>query len=409
MNDDQPSTPQVVLDNSGCVCADVPCAACGQNLRGCSVGENCPQCGKRLAEAISEHLPQLDHQGRVNADMACVACGYNLRTQPIEGLCPECANPVVRSAYGHYLYCAGPDWVKKLAAGALALVIACFCALALLATLFLWPLLEPNFAPGLVLTFPILIALFWLLARGAWLLTARDPSAQFIAEGLTTRRLARYLLIAMLIALYGLSVVFLLPELQPQRRIFFPYPALAAGLFLAWLISLYALPLALLRHIIALMRRVPRPGLVRYAKIEFWLLLICPAVLAAAFFVFVVSDPFVFATYPNTPSSPSAGPNNVTSAGAAITTTSQPGAGGQKNPNGQAASGFDAATTAASALPSNLRLAAIELVWLVVPLIMLLSGCATLAAGLAGIILLISVQRALAHAARAAEAHAVPT
>jgi uncharacterized repeat protein (TIGR04138 family) len=33
----------------------------------------------------------------ISCDLPCVACGYNLRTLPIEGLCPECGQPVLKT------------------------------------------------------------------------------------------------------------------------------------------------------------------------------------------------------------------------------------------------------------------------------------------------------------------------
>jgi hypothetical protein len=54
------------------------------------------------------------------------------------------------------------------------------------------------------------------------------------------------------------------------------------------LLASVVLPLAVLRHLAALMRRVPRAGLVRFARIEFWLGLIAGALFVAGYVASIV-------------------------------------------------------------------------------------------------------------------------
>ena len=58
----------------------------------------------------------------ISQDMPCVACGYNLRGLRTEGVCPECATPVSRSELGVLLRYSNPAWLRRLRLGALLMM-----------------------------------------------------------------------------------------------------------------------------------------------------------------------------------------------------------------------------------------------------------------------------------------------
>lgn len=55
----------------------------------------------------------------IAVDLSCRRCSYNLRGLPGQGRCPECGTAVGLSTFGNFLRFADPDWVEKIAYGAL--------------------------------------------------------------------------------------------------------------------------------------------------------------------------------------------------------------------------------------------------------------------------------------------------
>src|SRR5438128_453731 len=55
----------------------------------------------------------------VATDLPCLACGYNLRTQLLTGVCPECTHPVAESMAGDQLFRADPRWLARIQRGLL--------------------------------------------------------------------------------------------------------------------------------------------------------------------------------------------------------------------------------------------------------------------------------------------------
>ncbi len=138
----------------------------------------------------------LDEQGCLNVDVPCRACGYNLRGLPWSGHCPECGLPVGRSTYGDLLQFCDPAWLERLRRGvtvilwgALALVLALVVGRVLAITLRL-PIIYPLVTLGASI----------LTLYGTWLVTEPDPSGLGEREYGTLRRLARA---ALLIGLLG--------------------------------------------------------------------------------------------------------------------------------------------------------------------------------------------------------------
>lgn len=276
MNEQTNPAPATILDDAGCIAADLRCIQCGYNLRTQPVTGRCPECGQAVGESVQGLLPQLDRKGHIARDVPCLGCGYNLRTQPATGICPECAAPVARSARFHYLHLAPPRWVRRQANGALLLIIAlCGAAGSWIVTViisFTTPTVVLGFIPPMLMIVIGGVAL-WFVTRGLLQLTTPDPTAQSRREGFSARKLVRCCLIALpMLILTSLAVVLLGPW-PPQSGIsltFSPVPFLLSALAgLAY----FVLPMATLRHIATLMRRIPRRRLVIFAKIEFWGLL----------------------------------------------------------------------------------------------------------------------------------------
>jgi hypothetical protein len=224
-----------------------------------------------MTPPVSDNPPAaLDTDRRLTFDLACVNCGYNLRTIRLEGICPECGSAVADSTR-HYLRFAPWRWVESLSGGA-ALVLASVVG-AVLVALLMWLLAAPRIGYAehwfaiLARSFLAGLGLVALLTciSGLLFLTKRNPRHRNGWEGLSARRLTRVcLLLPVIVVLCAGLVPSLLPEWWPlggPREL--PRYAL-------WLILLVMLPLALLRHLAALMRQIPHGRLVRFAVILFW-------------------------------------------------------------------------------------------------------------------------------------------
>ncbi len=239
--------------------------------------------------------------GRLTQDFSCVACGYNLRTQPAAGVCPECATPVQRSLERNLLRFASPDWVRTLAWGTLLLLIA------LGVQFFVVPIL--NMVASFVLVgigsvganpdpfvMMQLSAIQFVLTLGplitgivgvVWL-TRRDPRDRH-PEGFTARKITRiglWLLPLPLVIGLGMGLAMPLYLNFPTGPTPATNPAqiLTPGFvqFIEWMmlfavasmVLFLIVPFALLRHLIALLRRVPGGGALKLAHATFWGLLV---------------------------------------------------------------------------------------------------------------------------------------
>jgi predicted RNA-binding Zn-ribbon protein involved in translation (DUF1610 family) len=415
-----PPTPTTILDATGHIAVDLPCARCRYNLRTLAVDGKCPECGHPVTETTAGYLPMLDREGRVADDLPCVSCGYNLRTLVATGICPECAAQVALSTRGHYLHLASPRWVKRLASGALLLIIALACAfvlpLAWLIFVFIISLVGAPLQGDIdavwlgfaALAIMLAVVCIWLFVRGLLQLTAREPGARFRGEGLSARKLVRYGMLALPVLV--LSGMFLPPLPGVVGITLMPFlPGFHAFLLL---VAFMILALAFLRHIATLMRRIPRPGLVTFAKIEFWGGLLSGIVYVGSHVLLMIVSFRAFAPlaggagmpmtpYAAGPSAPGAAVTTsapaFTSLGYTSTTVTYVGPGG--------------VTTTAS-MPASMPMAwgppAFGPLFFLVTTLTMTAGCATLIVGIAGLVLLILVWRALANAARLAEQNALP-
>lgn len=279
---------------------------------------------------LSQTSDMLDAAGRVAVNAPCVHCGYNLRTLLADGLCPECAQPVRRSLYGQFLHFAAPPWIKGLARGLLLLLIA--LGVGVVGGPLLFALLDFSYlvtgatmGPGPLPTaarhislvrFLVYLPALALAMAGVLLFTRRDPGFGDRPEGLTARRVARlgaFLLPLPIVALLltGLLAAVLMPTMFAPGA-FAWYMIIGAVSTLIGLTVYVVTLLALLRHLSALLSRIPRPGLARFARVEFWGLGLSATVACAGYvFLLVVMIPAMstwMAALPPTTTLPTTGP-----------------------------------------------------------------------------------------------------
>lgn len=158
----------------------------------------------------------VDAAGTILREVHCRQCGYDLRGLQLDGRCPECAADVEWSVHGDLLQFADPAWVAKLAKGSRLLVrglngwvAALFILCAVLIVVSALPLGSGLWSPTLsvVSVCGVVVALLAVLystvavCRGFWLHTAPDPSIAEAGDQLTTRRLARLSIFALLLVI----------------------------------------------------------------------------------------------------------------------------------------------------------------------------------------------------------------
>jgi len=255
------------------------------------------------ADQLQSVRPILDGTGHVAVDLNCFNCGYNLRTQPVTGRCPECGHPVRLSLSEQFLRFGSPQWVRQLARGALLLIIAAG-VLAGGRVFVLTPMqgVLPFTAPTGVTSpsFRLLGSLdqfvFWagiiaLVMFALWTVTKPNPATRFRAEGLSARRILRVcacllsvpLVLSLLTMLHSNQAIATVPPPSPFALFTPAFTVLAISSGVTSVIALVVTLLALLRHLGGLMSRVPRPGLARFCRIEFWGVLVSGAALLAGY------------------------------------------------------------------------------------------------------------------------------
>lgn len=371
----------------------------------------------------------VDEQGRLIEDVGCRRCGYNLRSLPADGKCPECGSAVAISIHGFYLRFAPPAWVRRLALGAKLLVVSvittivgwvALMAIAVVVALLLGPTgAGPSSTFSTVMGvssigFSILIA--GLVIAGIILMTARDPAEAGKPERFGARRLARLCLWPMPVAMVGGGVV---SALGPSAM---TWP-LSAFIVTLWIVIIVAsamsyliMPAAVLRLLMGLMKRAPRPGLVTFAKIEFWaylvvstlgvigyavsivliLTLAAPAIARAA--AISTSGPAAITTlsqlgYVGGPASAPAGGVPGAAVGGSGSTNSFP-IGGQVTISGPGGTTTMPTSAVFGGTQRSMMLATFAM-----GIAGLIGVCGGFAVAIAGLVLLIMVRRALANAA----------
>jgi hypothetical protein len=402
----------------------------------------------------------LDAEGRVAVDAPCVSCGYNLRTLKADALCPECAQPVSYSIQGYFLRFASPGWIRGLGNGLVLVIVALGGAVVVLPLISLViamptiisasknPALPPA-GPGLFASVAQFVGQGLLVALaivGLLRITHPDPAQTGRAEGITARRIIRLCCILLpiptvvnLIAalcvrpLWGYSPgSTTLPAGFVRNMTTLAGIGFASGLFALVVYSIT--PLALLRHLAGLLHRLPRPGLVRFARVEFWGLLASGALSVLAFVVTAVTVlpgmgrlMAAAATMPST-SMPSTAPGGNVSMtyysvainqrpgrpvsvvhGPLVTTTATVPTSAPATSGPPSALGYVAPTTnLATSLPTSMpgMPPSFFSTMLLVGSATAVSGCAGLGFGIAGVVLLIMSASAFYKAAREAEGNA---
>jgi hypothetical protein len=255
-----------------------------------------------------------DATGRVAVDTTCVRCGYNLRTLLSDGVCPECGEAVTASIQEFFLHFAPPVWVRDLARGLRLLLIG-------LGGLIILPvvvgaivgltaffnltstLAGPSWllhVSGLIQFLTQVVGQVVLIVGLVWL-TRPEPRRPQHSEGCTARRILRLCCWLLPIPAVGnLVLVFSLPTFPsltpgapPPPGLVGPWVAsfalLAAAVGIAALGIYTTATLAVLRHLATLLRRIPRPGLVRGARVAFWGLLCCTGLLLIGYGVVLLT------------------------------------------------------------------------------------------------------------------------
>ncbi|MCH8806972.1 MAG: hypothetical protein IH986_12895 [Planctomycetes bacterium] len=394
-----------MLDDNGCVAIDVACLNCGYNLRTQPVSGACPECAQEVRYSTSGYVVRLDADGRIANDLACITCGYNLRLQPATGTCPECGNRVAPSTRGFYLRFGPPQWVARLSRGVLLVAIALVGLVFVeLATVFSSLLLAAG-PPGsaytaVVIGFLLMIAGLAILGIvGVFFTTSRDPVSRETPKRISARAIAR--LSAWLAPSLGVCAFLSVGAASILTAGRSPFQVLYGFFTISCVfVCIIVFPLSFTRRLGELMRRIPRSGLARYARIQFWLY----ASTSTLVFVGYVLGTLMF-------------PRTSTAMTATAVTTSMPASafagGAAAAPSG--ALGFTGSGTIATSAPSGTTLITTSGPVALSPRargrmigasIAGLFGCGWFLVGISTFVLLILAQRALAGAAKDAAANA---
>ena len=212
----------------------------------------------------------VDEQGRLIEDVPCRRCGYNLRSLPADGKCPECGSAVAISIHGFYLRFAPPAWVRRVALGAKLLVGAAVTAIlgwiimiavGIAVTVPLSPLGTGPLSIVLgVSMIGLSILIVGLIIAGIILMTARDPAEAGKPERFGARRLARLCLWPMPVAMVGGGAMSALGPSAMTWPLSWLIVALWIVIGVTSVISYLIMPAAVLRLLMGLMKRAPRPG-----------------------------------------------------------------------------------------------------------------------------------------------------
>lgn len=266
----------VMLDDNGCVAIDVACLNCGYNLRTQPVNGACPECAQAVRFSTSGYVVRLDADGRIADDLPCITCGYNLRLQPATGTCPECGNRVAPSTRGFYLRFAPPQWVARLSRGVSLVAIALAGMVFVGLTFFLVGVFlaagpqGPSFNAFAVGILLLLVASVILGIVGVFFMTSLDPVSRATPKRFSARAIAK--LSVWLAPALGFCAWLSAFAASTTAGGLSPLLVLSAVLGISCaLVGLIVLPLSFTKRLGELMRRIPRPGLATYARIQFWL------------------------------------------------------------------------------------------------------------------------------------------
>lgn len=179
--------------------------------------------------ALGEGGGWFDADGRLAEARPCLGCGYELRGCSAGESCPECGRAVRESLVGPMLARADAGWVRRLRFGselgwwAAAGAVVAASSIAGVTLSGVWLSYSPTFAAAVAaLSSDIaMIAFHTLVALGVisgWLLTFGEPSPWGAAHPLPGRAWARWFAVAAASALVAWRwAVFVWTELGPHR------------------------------------------------------------------------------------------------------------------------------------------------------------------------------------------------
>jgi len=164
----------------------------------------------------------LDDVGNLAEDIPCRACGYNLRGLALAQSCPECSLPIERSVRSDRLAFASPSWVFRLRRGMLLVIVGILStvgvqilgAIGIISVVGVVmsstargggaPPPNPLGMPGVMLAIAIAsllaVACTLVTITGVWFFTTPDP-AKADARPINARTLARWCYLANVLAL----------------------------------------------------------------------------------------------------------------------------------------------------------------------------------------------------------------
>lgn len=248
-----------------------------------------------MSERPAYRARLFDEQDCVRVDAPCLNCGYNLRTLPAAGRCPKCGQPVGASLREALLRFAEPQWVRRLARGLLLVLIGIGVWVAggfIMGMVFIVigmmnapamgapPTVTPIYTTPMIWVQCIFgVGMAVLMMVGLLFVSRAEPIERETEEGLSARRILRFA--AWFMPVSALLWLFIASVWTGQAAAGmgmpdfdrFDEPGLLAINVVNWLVAFVAYgvaPLALLRWVAALMRRVPRDGLTRFAQVVFW-------------------------------------------------------------------------------------------------------------------------------------------
>ncbi|MFQ5495590.1 MAG: hypothetical protein ACE5EX_09440 [Phycisphaerae bacterium] len=264
---------------------DMPCVACGYNLRGMVTDGTCPECAAPVVLSLADRpfVARPERDGPVDPDLTCVRCSSPLQGQTLHGHCLTCRSPVWFSLHGPWLRARDPKWLQRVRSGftmwlwSLGMTIVISTAGGIVGAV--WAATQAAAPPAggtgaggnvavatgeleklqWMFMFPALIPLI-LAVIAAYRITASEPGAAEGGERPGLRRAVRLLSLVPPLVTLGHAIVLLIDGPSKTLGVVSSLLSLAS---IAVLVGLYVLMLGFAR-------RIPDPKLTRSTTIVMW-------------------------------------------------------------------------------------------------------------------------------------------